>query len=456
MQTDLEEEGRFAPKHCLIRHTDEIKCTNKSYTLILRAPFINETIKKKIAAGVVKEIMGTKETLKLYANLNVIKTQINNPKLAWSNYCALKFPKQPKNIISIIGTNGKTSTCSYISQILTKINIPNIFIGTTGIYENGKKTMNNENSTPDASVIHYQLNNFAKKHPEGFGIIETTSIGIEEYRVHNIHPQVSIFTNLTKDHIDYHRSMQNYLNAKLKLGTYADKFFVHNSIQQTKYPQYGNELISAETTSTGSKFNYKIDNKSYSLSVKLMGEFNAQNVLAAIMALKEYFPIDSFIRTIEEIEPAEGRLNKYENIIIDYAHTLDGVRNIFQTVRDFKPNKIIVVIGFGGYSDPTRLTEISSYLNENANMVILTIDNPRDQDPMEIALKSKEFCPKAEIELDREKAIRKAYDIATKDDIILLLGKGHEPYMDIKGVKNPYSDKENVIKILKEKHKKLA
>lgn len=439
------------PKYHLIRHTNEITNDKNEYSLIIRRAFINEKIKKLICDEVIKEILGDEACLNLYKDMKVEKIHIKNPRLAWSNYCAKKFPKQPKNIISITGTNGKTSSCYYISQILNQMNIPNLFIGTIGIYKNGEKIISLPNSTPDAYIIHEELNFFASEYPDGFAIIETTSVGIEEYRTHNIHSQIALVTNLTTDHLDYHPTAEDYFKAKLKLSKYTDKFLIHNSVKQTKYSQYGNELIDVISNQISSIFTYKIDNTIHKISLNLLGEFNAKNVLTAILALKEFFPIENFELYLKNLKPADGRLNRYNNIIIDFAHTLDAVENIFKAVKEYNKNKIITVIGFGGDLDDMRLTQISKFLQKNSDIVIITNDNPRNQDPMEIAKQSQAFCTKATIELDREKAIRNAYQIATDKDIIFILSKGHETYIEYENGRTvPFSDKEIVLKIINE------
>ncbi|WP_342262009.1 UDP-N-acetylmuramyl-tripeptide synthetase [Alphaproteobacteria bacterium endosymbiont of Tiliacea citrago] len=437
-------------KFIIIKHTKDISDFNKNYALLIRRPFINDEIIELIEKKIIKEVFGTTETLSLYAKFEVKKTLVEKPNLAWSNFCFKKYPNLPKNIISVTGTNGKTSTCHYISQILTAMKVPNVLINTIGIYENNIKIFNSPNSTPDAALIHKVLNDFALKHTNGFAIIESTSIGIEECRVSNVRSNVAVFTNLTKEHMDYHKTMDNYLNAKMKLGEKSNKFFIHNSVNQNKFPKYGEQLVEIKYENEKSVFVYQFDEKIYEITVKLVGKFNAENVLSAMIALKEFFPIESFVGFIQNLEPADGRLNKYGNIIIDYAHTLDGVKNIFNAIKNDSVNKIIVVMGFGGNSDWTRLTEVSEFLQDNADIVFLTTDNPKFCDPMEIALKAQKICSKAIIELYREKAILKAYEISkhNSQSIVLVLGKGHEPYMSIKSEKIPYSDKETVMKII--------
>lgn len=445
-------EEQFSPKFKLIHHTFEISDQKQSYSLLLRKNFIDKTVENYIKQGIIKEIIGKNDTIELYKKFHITKTTVECPQKIWSNYCAQKHPLKPKNIISITGTNGKTSTCSYITQILTQKKTPNIMISTIGIFENNQLIIKTNNSTPDAEIIHKTLHEFAIKHPDGFAIIETTSIGIEEYRTHNIKPDIAICTNITPDHLDYHETYDRYLQSKLKLGTYASNFFIHNSIQQNQYPKYGEELIKTETYPDHSIVTFKFNEVVYNTKTQLLGDFNAQNILSAIKAISHYFHPNELIPHIGNLTPAVGRLNRYQNIIIDYAHTLDGIQNLFQTVRCFNQGRLIVVIGFGGSTTDnnsnTRLKEISLFLQENADIVILTTDNPRKQNPMEIALKAQKFCPKALIDLDRPTAIAKAYSMAQKEDLVLLIGKGHEDYMEYESKKVFYSDVDEVQKLL--------
>ncbi len=361
-------------------------------------------------------------------------------------------------LIGITGTNGKTTTSFLIYQSLNKNGIKCAYIGTIGFYTD--KRIDTSNTTPNLYELYNMLINCVDLGYD-YVVMEVSSQGLAMGRVNTLKFDYVIFTNLTMDHLDYHVTMENYMKEKLKLFSmtrdgiaiinnddiYSKNFLLDNNKNIT-YGKSGDYVISdIDMDVNGTKF--KLNNKDY--CTKLRGEYNVYNISIVIILL-DILGISKDV--IGSLEPPVGRMEivKYnENlIIIDFAHTPDALDKILDTVSNIKHNKIITVIGCGGNRDKVKRHLIGSIATSKSDYVIFTSDNPRNEDPMEILddITSKLDTKNFEIIVNREESINKSIQMLSKNDILLLLGKGHENYQIIGNKKIPFNDKETVFKII--------
>lgn len=358
------------------------------------------------------------------------------------------------NLIGITGTNGKTTTAYLIYQALNNAGIKTAYIGTIGFYiEDEFRSLSN--TTPDILEI-YELLIECKNRNIEYVVMEASSQGIDMNRLDGLHFKYGIFTNLTQDHLDYHKNMDNYLKCKLKFfDMVTDKRFVNID---SEYKDY---FINDNTITYGfGSSDYKIEDYEISISgssmkvngvnykTKLIGIHNLYNVLVTIALIKEMnLKVDTNL-----LSSPKGRMDvikKGDNIIIiDYAHTPDAVKNIISSTRELKPNKIVTIIGCGGNRDPKKRPIMARIACELSDYCIFTSDNPRNEDPKDILNDMTKNIDKNnyEIEINREKAIIKGIQTLNKNDILLILGKGHENYQLVKNIKYDFDDKEVVLK----------
>lgn len=362
-------------------------------------------------------------------------------------------------LIGMTGTNGKTTTCFLIYEALNKVNKKCAYIGTLGFFINGK-SVNTSNTTPNLYEIYNMLLECLENDCE-YVVMEVSSQGISMGRVNTLMFDYVIFSNLTQDHLDYHKTMENYLMSKQKLFTMTrDGYAIINS--DDKYYRYF-MLDNKNITYGKNSKDFKISNIKSSLngsefclndtlySTKLVGEYNIYNVSVVIILLK-LLGIDNIQEIILSLNPPKGRMDiiKYNenNIIIDYAHTPDAVEKIIKAVLNLPHNRIITIIGCGGNRDKTKREIMGSIATKYSDYVVFTSDNPRFEDPQSIIndivqkLDSKNY----EINVNREKAIIRGIQMLEKNDILLLLGKGHEEYQVIGDKVIPFSDKNIVLK----------
>ena len=355
-------------------------------------------------------------------------------------------------LIGMTGTNGKTTTCFLIYQALNKLGIKCAYIGTIGFYLDKKiKPLNN--TTPDILEIYELLLECVKNNVE-YVVMECSSHALDMHRLDKLEFKYGIFSNLTMDHLDYHKTIENYIKAKQKLfdkvttktlvnsdDEYKDYFIRDNTIT---YGLNGNYKLSDIDLNNRT---FKVNNKTY--KTNLIGKHNIYNLLVVIALLSE-LKLDT--KVVEDLTCPPGRMdivNKGDNlIIIDYAHTPDAVSKIINSIKELKHNKIITIIGCGGDRDSFKRPIMSNIACTNSDYVIFTNDNPRSENPNNIISDMLHNLDKFnyEIILNREKAIIKGIQMLEKNDILLVLGKGHENYQIINGVKHHFDDKETVIK----------
>ncbi len=402
---------------------------------------------------------GAKKIICEYGNYpNMIKVDNTNNylhKYLKDNY--LKYINRLK-IIGITGTNGKTTTAYLIYQAMNKLNIKCAYIGTIGFYINGK-IKDNINTTPDILTLYHMLTKCVKENVK-YVVMEVSSQGLYYNRVDGLKFDYAVFTNLTIEHLDFHKTMDNYLKEKMKLfsNLKEDGISIINSDDQ-----YYKNFITDKCITYGvlgdykiRNINYNIDNSSFTVNnikykTSLIGEYNIYNLCVVIIILKQLgISDDNIYNTILKLDSAPGRMDKikYKDsiIIIDYAHTPDAVEKVLKTLKD--KGRIITIIGCGGNRDKSKRKIMGSIASKNSDYVIFTSDNPRYEESEDIIIDMIQNVDSFnyEIEINRENAIIKGIQRLKKNDILLILGKGHENYQEIKGVKYPFNDKEVVLK----------
>ena len=378
------------------------------------------------------------------------------------------YPQNQLKIVGVTGTNGKTTTTYILESILGEKNVARI--GTVE-YKIGDEIIPAPNTTPSSLEIIKICKKALEKNIK-YLIMEVSSHGLDIGRVNMLRFEVGIFTNLTLDHLDYHKTMENYYLAKRKLfDLVKDK---KNSIINIddeygkKYLEYTNGIsygigqgdIQGEIkqiTREGQEVTIKIFEKEYKINLRLLGRYNLSNLLGAIGAVKTLGLSDEeIISKIPLIHGAPGRFEPVKidrdfTVIVDYAHTGDALENILKSINEFKTNRVITVFGCGGDRDKTKRPIMGGIAEKYSDIVIVTSDNPRTEDPEEIIKDIVVGLTKENhtVEIHREKAIEKAISLAEKNDIILIAGKGHENYQVIGREKIHFDDKEEVIKAIK-------
>ncbi len=378
-----------------------------------------------------------------------------------------KFYNIKKNSIKIYGvtgTNGKSSVVSYISQLLQNNSEKCAIIGTLG---SGvpPKIKNTSLTTPNIINICKSIFEFQKKNIPNLAM-EISSHGISQKRIHGLDFNTVIFTNLTKEHLDYHKSMKNYFNTKLSL--FSDYNNKKKVVSLDSY--YGKKIFNIYKKNNcittislkdkdGLKFNINSKYGTKEISIKLYGEFTIENILLAIASLvknkKEY---NLYSKKICELMPLEGRLNKYTSkkfpiVFIDFAHTPDAIKKILVSIKKHFPGKkIITLFGCGGDRSYEKRELMGKIAGQYSDKIFIANDNPRSEDPKKIAeqiVKGINKKSNFKVLLDRRKAIIECVSSKNIDKIVLILGKGHEKKQIIKGNTIDFSDEQEVLRAFK-------
>lgn len=380
----------------------------------------------------------------------------------YNNY--YKYIKDMK-MIGVTGTNGKTTTCYLIYQILNKLNKKCAYIGTIGFYYNDvKKVLNN--TTPDTDLL-YEMLLEAKENECEYVVMEVSSHALDKNRIYGLEFDEVAFTNLTQDHLDYHKTIENYIKAKQILFTktrndkiavingdveFFDKFLNKKNKNIIISDKKGNLLIknmNFNIQNTDIKFEY--DKKEYDVKTNMVGRYNVYNYLTSLLLIHKLgIKIEDIIKITKNIKAPDGRMEnihyKSNSIFIDYAHTPDAVENVLNSAKEYKKGKIITIIGCGGDRDRTKRPIMGHIAEKNSDFVIFTNDNPRTENEKQIMndiLEGVKLDNHIVIH-DRKEAIIKGIKMLNQNDILMILGKGHEDYQIIGKEKIHFSDKEIV------------
>lgn len=370
-------------------------------------------------------------------------------------------------LIGITGTNGKTTECFLTYEAFIKLGKKVAYVGTIGFYVNGEKVKDLQNTTPEINEI-YEILLYAKENGVEYVMMEVSSHALSMNRVEGLEFSYAVFTNLTKDHLDYHLDMKSYALAKQKLfrmskkaivnidDDYKNYFLLKDSSNITYgFGEADYQILDYEMTSNGSKLTIKKQDQEFEFHTALLGKHNVYNVLVTIiLLLEENIEIDKIKEIIPTLKAPSGRMDTVfydtNRIIIDYAHTPDAVKNVVKAVEGLKPNHIYTIVGCGGNRDKTKRPEMAKIATDLSTLAIFTSDNPRLEDPNDIIddmidnLENTNY----EVIVNRKNAIIKGIQMLENNDILLVLGKGHETYQIIGKEKLEFDDKQIVLEII--------
>ena len=389
-------------------------------------------------------------------------------------------PSKALKLVGVTGTNGKTTIATLLYRLFTDAGYA---CGLLSTIENiiDHEVIPATHTTPDPVELNALLRKMVDRECE-YAFMEVSSHSVDQRRIAGLQFAGGIFTNLTHDHLDYHKTMANYRNAKKKFfdDLPANAFALTNlddkngsvMLQNTKAKKLSYALkhdadfkgIVMESHFDGMLM--KVNNTE--MFTRLVGGFNASNILAIYgAAIALGFDKQELLVEISKLHGANGRFDMVHSDtgivgIVDYAHTPDALENVLKTINEVKVQlptancQLITVVGCGGNRDTSKRPEMAAVAVKLSDKVILTSDNPRDEEPEEIIRQMKEGIAADDMRkvlsiTDRREAIRTAVALANKGDIILLAGKGHEDYQIIKGVKRHFDDKEELTKSLQEK-----
>lgn len=371
------------------------------------------------------------------------------------------------NFIGVTGTNGKTTTCYLVYQILEKLKVNCCYIGTLGCYMKGE-VISLDNTTPDILEL-YNLILLAKEKGCNTVVMEVSSHSLVQERIKGLCFSLCAFTNLTIDHLDYHKSMEEYCNAKLKILEYLKsngKIIVNVDDSYSKYFIWNNRLslgISGSDykiekynlSNNGTFISFSVGGMEYSVNTNLIGKFNVYNYLTSLALVNNLgFSVDEIINITDSVYSPLGRAQviKFNSslVVIDYAHTPDAVSKIIATFREVTLGKLITIFGCGGDRDKSKRSIMGSIASRDSDYVILTNDNPRTEDEKLIVLDIIKGIENDNYEViyDRKDAISKGLSLLSCGDCLLILGKGHENYQILGRKRVSLSDYDEVTKYI--------
>lgn len=376
-------------------------------------------------------------------------------------------------LVGVTGTNGKTSTTHIIAQILKKSGRNVGVIGTNGVFFNGK-CLPCPLTTPDADFLH---KTFAQMHSAGVDcvVMEVSAHAIAQKRVDGIMFDVGVLTNITQDHLDYFENMENYAKTKLsfispwhvkKAVLGADDARILNAISKQKFAvpicTFGLKnpadvfAVDVCCTMDGTHFSANVFDEVLDIKTNLLGQYNVNNSLAALSVCKLLgLNAEQLKSGIAAAEPVEGRfcVNKLDGkyVVIDYAHTPDGLKNVLSAAKQLAQGKVHVVFGCGGNRDRDKRHKMGAIAEKLADSVCLTDDNPRFEKEEDIVSDIEKGMKKPHyVCTDRTAAIRQTLSRAQKGDVVVVAGKGAEKYQEVQGEKHPYSDFDVIKEIFDE------
>ncbi len=435
--------------------------------------FINDAIENGAKAILVEEGCDLKE-IKNIDNITIVMAKDTREALAITSANFYGNPSKKFKLIGVTGTKGKTTTTFMIKEILERAGKKVGLIGTIAIYINGKKIQDSDRTTPE-SIELQQI--FAKMVDEGVEVVvmEVSSQSLKLHRVTGCEFDYVVFTNFSEDHIspNEHPDMKDYFESKLKLfkmckngivntddlhGAKIPGLFPDSNIVTYGIDNYAN-VLAKDITITNSyvDFKVKITDRNERVKTGIPGRFSVYNSLAAICVAQKFGVSPEVVKEALAQVRVPGRSELVDNkreipIMIDYAHSPESLENILQAVKSYTRGKVISVFGCGGDRDSGKRPIMGEISGRIADYTFITSDNPRTEDPQKIVDQIEEGIKKTKgnykVIVDRTEAIKEAIKMATKRDIVVLAGKGHEPYQEINGVKHPFDERIIVREII--------
>jgi len=434
--------------------------------------FIKQAVKKGASSVILERDVEIEQDV---TKIIVSNTRSLVSKLASRFYM---YPSSRIKVVGITGTNGKTTSSYLIEAILSKKGIISGLIGTIN-YHFQDKIISAKNTTPGAIDLQFFLNKMASDGIDCL-VLEVSSHALDQHRVDHIDFDIGLFTNLTREHLDYHQTMERYFEAK---ASFFDLLSVNASAVINLDDPRGKELVSRTKANV---LSYAIDNQAdiraeikqmslggttfkletprgkIDIETGLIGTFNVYNLLGAIgVALAMGIDLRTIKSAIAEFKVVPGRLEAIETsrpikVFVDYAHTDNALESLLSTLHKFAPARIITVFGCGGERDKSKRPLMGRLAQTFSDYTIVTSDNSRRENPAEIIDQIESGMNTAEanyeLEIDRYQAIKKAIARAQDNDIVVIAGKGHETYQAVNGEKIPFDDRQVTREILSNVH----
>lgn len=431
----------------------------------------HDFISKSIGSGAIAIVCEKKPAV---LNPDITYVVVENSSIALGIIASNLYgnPTEKLKLIGITGTNGKTTTATLTYNLLEALGYPTILVSTIRILIHGKE-IPSSHTTPDILTLNKIFSEAVESGCE-YAVMEVSSHGIHQNRIAGLHFQLGVFSNITHDHLDYHQTFAEYIKAKkqffdqlpktaMALTNIDDKNGIV-MLQNSPAKRYSYAL------KTDADFKAKIlenqfegmmlllDGKEF--WTPLIGQFNAYNLLAVYAIARLFnFEQEEILTQLSTLKNVDGRFQSFISeggilAIVDYAHTPDALENVLNTIQNIRTRneKLITVVGCGGDRDKTKRPEMAKIASSESDLAIFTSDNPRSEDPevileeMEAGVEPQNYKKTLKI-TDRKEAIKTALRLAEKSDIILVAGKGHETYQEIKGEKHHFDDME-IIKEL--------
>ena len=435
--------------------------------------YIGGAIEKGATAVMVEEGCDLKD-LAIPEGITIVMAKNTREALA---ICSSNFygnPSRKFKLIGVTGTKGKTTTTFMIKEILEKAGKKVGLIGTIATYINGKKVKDSDRTTPESIELQRDFAQMAEAGVEAV-VMEVSSQSLKLHRVDGCEFDIVVFTNFSEDHISpkEHPDMEDYFQSKLKLfqmcktgisnaddlyGAKMPKLFPESNIVTYGIDNFAN-VLAKDITITNSyvDFKVKVTDRNERIKTGIPGRFSVYNSLAAICVAQKFGVTAEAVKEalVEVKVPGRSEMvtNKKEiPIMIDYAHSPESLENILQAVKSYTRGKVISVFGCGGDRDSGKRPIMGEISGRIADFTFITSDNPRTEDPEKIVEQIEEGMKKTKgkykVVVDRTEAIKQAIQMANKRDIIVLAGKGHEPYQEINGVKHPFDERIIVNEII--------
>lgn len=391
-----------------------------------------------------------------------------NPRKAFAEIAARFFAPLPAHLAAVTGTNGKTSVAELTRQLWRMSGNNAASIGTLGV-TTADETVRTGLTTPDIVTFLSNLSGLARE-GVSHAIFEASSHGLDQYRIGGVAVPVVAFTNLSRDHLDYHGTMEAYFDAKMRIfeevaandGTaviWADDEWSVRAIERAKSQSLrlltvgangdGIRLLAREPTQLGQTLDICVQGETFKIKLPLIGAYQASNALvSAGIAIASGCNPSDVVANLARLQPVRGRLERAAicrsgaPVYVDYAHTPDGLEAAIAALRPHTSGKLILVFGAGGDRDAGKRPLMGEVAARDADLVIVTDDNPRTEDPAEIRQQVAAVAPGARDIGDRRSAIAEAISLASADDIVLIAGKGHEVGQVIGDKVYPFDDVE--------------
>lgn len=371
-------------------------------------------------------------------------------------------------LIGVTGTSGKTTTCFLTYTLLKELGCKAAYIGTIGFYMDDF-VRELPNTTPLIDEL-YNILLECKENNIEYVVMEVSSHALDLNRVYGLEYDAAGFTNISQDHLDYHKTIENYAQAKVELfrklrnnktaiinidDDHSNMFILPENNNITLSENKGDvSIYDIKLTNLGIDFKFNYKEKTYEKTIDMVGKYNIYNYMTAVMLINSFgFDIENILNL--EAKAPRGRMEmvKYgtNSIFVDYAHKPDAVKKVLENAKEFTIGRIITIIGCGGNRDRTKRPIMGNIASELSDYVIFTNDNPRNEDPSEIMNDILEGVHNEnhEVILDRKSAINKGISLLKENDVLLILGKGHEDYQIIQGVKYHLDDMECVLEAIK-------